>query len=275
VLAFGYNTNGFAHHDLLDAIDIIAECGYAGVALTLDVHHLNPLTAAASDVARVAGRLCARGLRSVVETGARYLLDPRRKHEPTLLGEGRERRIAFLERAIAIAEDLGAEAVTFFSGRLDAGVAPDVGFERLAAGAERLLARAAGRVALAFEPEPGMLVDDLAGYDRLRARAGEGLRLALDLGHVRCTESFSIEEAIRRYAPRLANVHIEDIRGRAHEHLALGDGEIDFPPVLGALEAAGYRGLVNVELSRHSHDAPAQARRSIELLRGWSSPRST
>ena len=49
---------------------------------------------------------------------------------------------------------------------------------------------------------------------------------------------------------------LEDIRGRAHEHLPLGEGEIDFPPVLRALAAAGYGGLVTVELSRNSHDAP-------------------
>ena len=41
-LAFGYNTNGLAHHRLDDALAIIAERGYDGVALTLDVHHFDP-----------------------------------------------------------------------------------------------------------------------------------------------------------------------------------------------------------------------------------------
>ena len=32
----GYNTNGFPHHRLTDAIEILAEIGYRSVALTLD-----------------------------------------------------------------------------------------------------------------------------------------------------------------------------------------------------------------------------------------------
>jgi sugar phosphate isomerase/epimerase len=56
------------------------------------------------------------------------------------------------------------------------------------------------------------------------------------------------------------------MRRGVHEHLEFGAGEIDFPPVLRALSDGGYRGLVAVELPRHSHAAPDVARRSIEFL---------
>ena len=41
-LRFAYNTNGAANHRLDDAIDLIKGAGYDGVALTLDIHHLDP-----------------------------------------------------------------------------------------------------------------------------------------------------------------------------------------------------------------------------------------
>jgi sugar phosphate isomerase/epimerase len=49
-----------------------------------------------------------------------------------------------------------------------------------------------------------------------------------------------------------------------------GEGELNFPPILRAFNEAGYRGLINVELSRDSHRAPDVARRSIQLLKQWS-----
>ena len=42
-LRYAYNTNGTANHRLDDAIGLIADAGYAGVALTLDHHHLDPM----------------------------------------------------------------------------------------------------------------------------------------------------------------------------------------------------------------------------------------
>ena len=52
-LSFGYNTNGFAHHKLEDALEIIADCGYRGVALTLDNYHCNPFSVEPADLNRL------------------------------------------------------------------------------------------------------------------------------------------------------------------------------------------------------------------------------
>ncbi len=65
----------------------------------------------------------------------------------------------------------------------------------------------------------------------------------------------SVTDCVRRGAPTLAHVHIEDMRRGVHEHLMFGEGELDLPEALSALDEIGYAGLVAVELSRHSHAA--------------------
>jgi L-ribulose-5-phosphate 3-epimerase len=268
----GYGTNGFANHRLDEALRVIADLGYNAVALTLDHNHLDPYATDLGDrVARLGKRLERLGLGVVIETGARYLLDPWHKHAPTLVGDdGRERRVDLLVRAVRIASDLGAEAVSFWSGIKPAGVSDAVAWERLTAVCEPVVAAADRHgVPLGFEPEPGMFVEDLDGYDRLFARLGRPARfgLTLDIGHCRCLERQTVPDCVRRAGPRLVNVQIDDMRRGTHEHLEFGEGEIDFPPVLAALDEVGYGGLVAVELPRHSHAAPDVCRRSLDFLR--------
>jgi L-ribulose-5-phosphate 3-epimerase len=270
-LRFGYVTNGLAQHRLDDALVWLADLGYAGVAITLDPHHLDPFAPdLAARVARLSSRLAQLGLGVVVETGANFLLDPRRKHEPTLVSsQGSERRVDFLRRAIAVAADLGAEAVSFWSGKLRDGASPDEAWPRLVDGCAAVVAEAERRdVRLGFEPEPGMVVDCLDRYDDLLAALGHPVQLGLtlDVGHCRCLEPEPIPACVARAAPRLVNVHIEDMRRGVHEHLDFGEGEIEFPAALGALRTAGYTGLVSVELSRHSHAAEAVVPGALSFL---------
>ncbi|MEU1838493.1 sugar phosphate isomerase/epimerase family protein [Micromonospora chersina] len=278
-LRLGYGTNGFANHRLGDALAVLADLGYQGVALTLDHDHLDPFTPGlARRVAAVRRRLDALGLAVVVETGARYLLDPWHKHAPTLLHDDPDLRIDFLRRAARIGADLGAEAVSFWAGVRPPEVPATLAWQRLVAGCGTVCVEAeAAGVPLGFEPEPGMLVEDIAGWFRLREALGAppGFGITLDIGHCRCLEPQPVPDCVTAVAEHLVNVQIDDMRRGVHEHLEFGAGEIDFPPVLRALAAAGYRGLVAVELPRHSHAAPAVAARSLDFLRAAAHAAST
>ncbi|MEW2288864.1 sugar phosphate isomerase/epimerase family protein [Streptomyces sp. NPDC047841] len=272
---FGYGTNGLADLRLDDALALLADLGYDGVGLTLDHMHLDPLAPGlAGRTRRVARRLAGLGLDVAVETGARYVLDPRRKHGPSLLDpdpEARARRVDLLLRAVRVAADLGATAVHCFSGIVpptDPGPAP--AWERLAVSLSPVLdaAEAAG-VPLAVEPEPGHLLATLADFHHLRRLLGDrpALGLTLDIGHCQCLEPLPPADCVRAAAPWLRHVQIEDMRRGVHDHLPFGEGEIDFPPVLAALAATGYRGLTVVELPRHSHAGPHHAAASLPFLR--------
>ena len=271
-MLIGYNTNGFAYHRLDDAIEIIARLGYRCVAITVDHHALNPYDKDIDrQTERVRAQLEGAGLASVIETGARFLLDPMRKHSPTLLDRraaGREKRRDFLRRCVDIAAALGSLAVSFWSGAMPAGQDPDVAFELLGDSCRALADYAVERdMVLAFEPEPGMLVDTLAKYRRLAdAVSRDNFRLTIDVGHLCCNESEPNGALITKFAPDLVNVHLDDMRRGVHEHLFFGDGEVDFAAAFAALKNAGYAGPVCVELSRHSHDAVETARRARQFL---------
>jgi len=283
-----YNTNGLAHHDLVDAIRLLAEIGYTGISITLDHGALNPFSERVeAQVENIGRELVRHQFRCVVETGARFLLDPRTKHEPTLVtadAAARARRVDFLCRSIDIAARLNADCVSLWSGIVRDGATADA-MDRLVDGLRPVVAYAAERhVDLAFEPEPGMLIDTLASYGKLLAALeaadidASRLLLTLDIGHLQCQGEIPISEKIMAYGGRIRNVHIEDMRTGVHEHLMFGEGEIEFHPVIAALGEIGYDGLLSVELSRHSHEGPAAARRAFDflvpLIARYSAPRS-
>lgn len=269
-LRFAYNTNGTANHRFEDALDLIADSGYDGVALTLDHHHFDPF---APELSRRADQLaaCLQRLKLglVLETGARYLLDPRRKHEPTLVSpepEGRARRIDFLWRAMQIAAACNAEAVSFWAGVVREGVSPQNAKEYLRAGVLELVERNAEGVTLAFEPEPGMLVEDVADFLQLQQQV-PALRLALDTGHCIVSGGLEPAEAIIQQHANLATVSVEDMPRGKHEHLPFGEGDMDMPGMLGALRDVGYSKLACVELSRDSHRAHSMVPQALAYLR--------
>ena len=269
-MLIGYNTNGFAHHRLDDALSLLAEIGYQAVAITPDVHHLDPFSTSTAELRELRRRLEALGLAVVLETGARFLLDPRRKHRPNLLEReeaARRVRIDFLVRCAEMASELGAGVISTWSGGSEGPTSPGEAMERLVAGLTEVC-DAAGRlgVRVALEPEPGMWVETLAGWASVRDAVGSpSLGLTLDTGHVPCTEDMTPAEAIACYRSDLLNVHLDDVKGGVHEHLQIGEGELDWPSIL--RELAELPGVASVELSRHSHDAPRAAATALASLR--------
>jgi sugar phosphate isomerase/epimerase len=272
-MRLGYNTNGLAHHSLPAAIELLAEIGYRSVAITLDHATLNPYGShLRKELADARSLLEKHGMTSVIETGARYLLNPRLKHEPTLLATNagdREIRIDFLKKSIDIAAELGSQCVSLWSGIVPTVESRMAVMQRLVESLRVVLDYAkAKNVVLAFEPEPGMLIDTMASFQELLDQINSPqLMLTLDVGHLHCLGEVPIANVIRHWHHRLANIHIEDMLAGVHEHLMFGEGELDFPPIIATLREMGYAGPLNVELSRHSHMGPAAAQRAFDFLK--------
>ncbi len=267
----GYNTNGLAHHDPREAIALLAETGYEVVGLTVDHQWLSPRSATAKADLLAMGELFRQtGLGSVIETGARFLLDPRRKHWPPLVAprEVAAPRVQFICYALQVAAELGSSCVSIWSGSALPNATPQQTLDWLAINLEPVLSRADELgVDLGFEPEPGMFIETLGGFERLRQWLDHPrLKLTLDIGHLFCMGEVPLADQIRRCASSMVNVHIEDMRAGVHDHLLFGEGDIHFPPVVEALRENGYSGPLCVELSRHSHDAARAVQYSWDFL---------
>ena len=209
-------------------------------------------------------------LRCVVETGARFcsIHAASISRRSSVQARGPPSALDFLCRSCDIAADLGADAVSFWSGTADDAAGAEEWSGRLLDGCRRLCDHAQARgVRLAFEPEPGMFIDRLAKFAALREDVNcPHFGLTLDVGHLQCQGELPIEDHIYQWRKWLWNVHIEDMRRGVHDHLMFGEGDIDFPPLLACLQEIGYTGGVHVELSRHSHDAVETARRAMAFL---------
>ena len=272
-MLLGYNTNGFAHHDPFDALEILAEIGYRSVAITLDHGPLNPFAADwPANLERLKATLRRLKLRNVVETGARFLLDPRHKHEPTLVSASeseRTKRIDFLQRAIDTASVLDSDCVSLWSGIRRDDATDEAVLERLAESLRQVVRHATNSgVTIGFEPEPGMFIDTMKSFSRLLQWIdAPHLQLTLDVGHLWCQGELPIADYIARWGQRIVNVHVEDMRAGVHEHLMFGEGQMHFPPILEALAKTSYKGGLHVELSRHSHEAPTAAKKAYDYLK--------
>jgi len=120
---------------------------------------------------------------------------------------------------------------------------------------------------LAFEPEPGMLVDTMVRYEWLHRLVNhDSFGLTIDLGHLHCLNELPMTPHLVRWQKWIWNIHVEGMRKGVHEHLQLDEGDMDLGEALSGLKKAGYTGGLHLELSRHGHDAIKAARRGLDLL---------
>lgn len=271
-MIIGYNTNGLSNHRAQDGLELLAKTGYRSVAITVDHGWLSPHDAdSPTQIQQFKHFLQANGCSSVIETGARFLLDPKKKHSPTLLHFKEsevQKRIDFLKYCIDVGVELESDCVSIWSGTKPSNISFNVAVERLVENLRPVLEYAELRgIDIGFEPEPGMLIDNTGRFERLlHLIDSPRLKMTMDIGHLFCLSEIPIANYIEKWADYLVNIHIEDMKSGVHEHLMFGEGQIYFPPVIESLRNVGYKRGVHIELSRHSHNAAEVVKESYDFL---------
>ena len=275
-----FSTNAFKKTPLAAAVDAIGDLGYAGVEIMADRPHLNPNEMTTEEVDRLTEQLDARRLPvSNVNAFTGFFAATERPtgdtYHPTWIESdtaARGVRVAHTLSCLRLAAALGAKTVSIQPGgpTIGTGLSRDEAGRLFAEGVKAVLptARELG-VTIAVEPEPGLFLQTTGEYRQWKQQwlAGEErVRMNFDVGHAFCVGEDPAAVA-REMAGEYAHVHLEDIAAnRVHQHLAPGEGAIDFPGLFAALDAAGYDGWVTVELYPFQDDAAGAARRAMRFL---------
>lgn len=230
---------------LPEIFDLLAESGIQSIGLWRE------------PVAKLGTELVLRGLRaaglevSSYTTGG-FTVAPTTGGDPTAVDEVR--------RSLDEAAELGARTVVIRAGGLPAGSRD---LENARRGVEDAIAElephaASSGVPLALEPlhplfaaDRGVVVTLDSALDIVESFSSNSVGVALDVYNSWWDPG--LVAAIARAAGRIKVVQIADWRvpleaNPLHSRAMMGDGSIDFGPILSALQLGGYRGDFEVEI---------------------------
>jgi inosose dehydratase len=227
---------------------------------------LGPVGYLPEDPQLLRAALETRGLTAVGSFVFEDLHDPAAAEHVLSVAERACRAIAAAGGTVLVIIDRPGDERAATAGRSDAARRLDAGEWAAMLDTTRRVAALAGEHGLrpAFHPHAGGYVEFRDEIERLLDDSE--LDLCIDTGHA-AYAGIEADEAIAAYASRLAHVHLKDVDRYvlAHVHqrrlgfweaieqrifCPLGDGVVDVPAVLDALERAGYHGFATIEQDR-------------------------
>jgi sugar phosphate isomerase/epimerase len=270
-MVFGYSTNAFVKHPLLDSFDKIAALGFKGVEIMCDQPHLYPPEYGPDRLAEVKARLAANQLKptnlnsfTLFAVGDTYL--------PSWIEEQPERRQMRVDHTLAcleIAAFLGCANISVPpGGPLEKSMSRKQALSLFHKGLDQVIPKAEElRVQLLIEPEPFLLMERTAEIkpfvEEIQCQA---VGVNFDIGHFFCAGE-DPAKALEELMAWVGHMHIEDIAAsRKHHHLIAGLGAIDFASVFKAMKDLGYCRDISLELYPYVDEPERAGKESLAHL---------
>ena len=243
------------------------ECGYTGFELapfTLanDIHALAP-----KDRQSIRNTIEQAGLEVI---GLHWLLAKTEGYHLTSRDPAVQSRTSDYFKTLAqLCRDVGGRVMVLGSPQ-QRNLADDMSRDEGMELASRILGKALPTleqldITLALEPlgpqEGNFLLTAEDGLELRSRLESDQVQLHLDVKAM-SSESLPIPDVIRQGASHLAHFHANDPNRRGP-----GMGDVDFVPILGALQEVGYDGWISVEVFDYSPGVETLARESIANLR--------
>jgi sugar phosphate isomerase/epimerase len=274
-MRLAFSSNAYLRFSIEETIARVAGVGYRGIELMADVPHAWPagLLEESKEAIRRALERHDLTISNINAFMMNAVADPRQPYwHPSWIDPDphyRAIRREHTKRAARLAHDLGAPHITTEPGGPLAdgqswAAAAATFYEELMPCLE--VAEQLG-VPILIEPEPGLMIERFDQYRTFVERIDSPLvGLNFDIGHAYCVGE-DPQDWIDAMQGQTRHYHLEDIAPtRVHEHLAPGQGAIDFAATLAAIKKSGYDGWLTVELYPYQEDPDAAAREAKAYL---------
>ena len=245
-MGVGFHSVGLHMHPIEEAIERLAAAGYDAIEMATEQlpwasPHVTP-DLSSGERRRLRRRVRDAGL-AVSAVGAHVNMV-----EADV--DGRRANLEYALGCIDLAAEMGTDVSHLLSGLAPTGVPRQEAFGWLVEGVAQCIKRGQVRgVKVGFEPVVNQLVCNVAGLqDLMKALDPLVLYVNYDPSHFQ-VHGDDPASAVRAFGPRIVHIHVKDAKGPPEDFQfpPLGQGEVDFPDMIAALEETGYQGYLSVE----------------------------
>ena len=273
-MKFAFSTNAFRKFSFSEAAEAIAGAGYSGIEIMCDTPHAYPDELSENDIENIKQTLTKNNL-EISNLNAFMMHAVTDIHHPSWIEvdkEYRQIRIQHTKNCIDLAARLGAKTISTEPGGplkdIPKGMPKQEALEIFADGLASILPHAMDKgIMVLIEPEPDLLIqtsDEFLAFIEMFNHPN--LWLNLDIGHFYCVGEDPVE-IISKLKNYTRHYHLEDIpTTREHKHIIPGQGGIDIPGALKAVEKTGYDGFITLELYPYLDDPHKTARDAMQYL---------
>lgn len=285
---FAFSTNAYTNGKwtIIEAINKIAEAGFSGVEILMDLPLLWPPKVSAKEINKIKKTLQKRNLQISslnaftccgywVEQG-KQKKPPGQKIGPAFSDyedELRKLRIDYTKKVIDLAVELNAKNISTCSGFYPLRGTRLLGWKNMVSALSEVVNYAEkNKVNINIEYEPGFLVgSEQEAQQILKEISSDNFGLNFDIGHsFVCGEN--VIKVIKKFKNKINTLHIEDIgldeKNRpVHYHLIPGKGKMPLPEIFKTLKEINYNGWCTVELYTHFKKPVRATKESMKYLK--------
>ncbi|MBU1564597.1 MAG: sugar phosphate isomerase/epimerase [Proteobacteria bacterium] len=99
-------------------------------------------------------------------------------------------------------------------------------------------------------------------------RVFPSLKLTLDTGHANITDPKGgcLKKLVKRFGKQIGHLHFSDNQGKRDDHLAVGEGTVNFPELVRSLKAIGYDDTLTLEVFDQDRGKLVASREQLKIL---------